>query len=284
MKAIEQKDFDRADQLKYHIQIIQKAETPGKTPAVTPCPAGMTASVENDVYKMGIGDSDDGKTMILHDVDNNEIRVPSNITIGELTNLVTSEDNQHFQDKQAEEIKKHKEKLWWLYDGVDPKDKKRLMLMNEEEIKKLEDESDRHAWPHRSQNSLMFLPTLEDSCTTCGIPMIEDTTPKKKLVVVPKNTRIHLKEVESESKPVVTTSVETATTLSSLQELIATPAPEPGVDFEPTMTWGDIEATPLSLGSAIVPADMPMTPLPTANKRDAIADRVYNKMKKSHMK
>ena len=284
MKAIEQKDFDRADQLKYHIQIIQKAETPGKTPAVTPCHAGMTPSVENDVYKMGIGDSDDGKTMILHDVDNNEIRVPSNITIGELTNLVTSEDNQHFQDKQAEEIKKHKEKLWWLYDGVDPTDKKRLMLMNEEEIKKLEDESVRHAWPHRSQNSLMFLPTLEDACTTCGVPMIEDTTPKKKLVVVPKNTRIHLKEVDSESKPESSVTTTTSTTTSSLQELIATPAPEPGVDFEPTMTWGDIEATPLSLGSAIVPADMPMTPLPTANKRDAIADRVYNKMKKSHMK
>lgn len=267
--------------MKYHIQIIQKAETPGATPAVTPFPAGMTPSNENDVFQNGIGDSDDGKTMILHDVDNNEIRVPSSISIGELANMITSEDNQHFQDKQAEELKLHKQKLWWLYDGEDPDKKKKLMLMNSEEMKLLEDESVRRSWPHRSQNNLMFAPSLEDACVTCGVKMIEDKAPPQKLVVIPKNTRLRSLKVEEPSsiKPIQPSAP------APLQELIATPAPEPGVDFEPTMTWGDIEATPLSLGSAVdpvVPLDMPMTPLPALNKREAIADRIYKDMKKGH--
>lgn len=276
MKAIEEKDFDRAERLKYHIQVIQKAETPGATPTVTPCPAGMTPSAEKDAYANGIGDSEDGKTMVLYDVDKNEVRVPASISIGELANMITSEDNQHFQEKQAEELKKHKQKLWWLYDGDDPDRKKKLMLMNAEEVKLLEDESIRRSWPHHSQNSLMFAPTLEDACSTCGVKMIEDTQPAKKLVVVPKNTRLRVKEMEPPS------TEPSAPPPAPLQELIATPAPEPGVDFEPTMTWGDIEATPLSLGSAVVPVDMPMTPLPTANKREAVADRLYRDMKKAH--
>ena len=48
------------------------------------------------------------------------------------------------------------------------------------------------------------------------------------------------------------------------------------------MEWGDIEGTPMTLGSAVVPLDMPMTPLPKANKREAVADRLYKNMKRAH--
>ena len=252
---------------------------------MTPYPAGMTPTADKDVYSSNFDNTtEDGKYMVFRDVDNKEVRIPSNISIGELSNLITSEDNQHFQEKQEEEMKKIKEKLWWLYDGEDPERKKKLLLMNEEEVKLLEDESVRHSWPHRSQNSLMFLPTLENACSTCKVnPLaIEDQQKQqnksvKKQVVCPKNTRLRLaKDLESGSN----TIRPLPSTKTPLQEIVATPAPEPGVDYEPKMTWGDIENTPLALGDAIVPPDMPMTPLPAINKKEVIANRVYQNMKK----
>ena len=48
------------------------------------------------------------------------------------------------------------------------------------------------------------------------------------------------------------------------------------------MMWGDIESTPLSLGTAIAPLDAPMTPLPQPTKREVLAEKVYRSMKKAH--
>ena len=91
---------------------------------VTPAPKGMTPKIENDVYK---SESSESSSLVLHDVNNNEITLPANITLNKLAGMVTSEDNQNFQDKQEIENKKMREKLWWLYDGEDPEKKQKLL-------------------------------------------------------------------------------------------------------------------------------------------------------------
>lgn len=273
---MENKDFDRAERLKYHLLVIQKGEPSSDPPPVTPYPAGATPRVENDVYRNGVNDSTEDGSWVVHDVNNKEIRIPSSISIGGLTNMITSEDNQNFQDKQEAELKKMKEKLWWLYDGKDPDKEKKLMLFDQEELKQLEDESVRAHWPHRSQNGLMFTPTLEDSYSDYGMKLLKDKEPPRKLVVVPQNTRIRTTTSSEEMPPPPLPPP------APLDQIVSTPVPEPGVDLVPTMTWGDIESTPLSLGGEIAPLDMPMTPLPKMNKREIIAEKMYKNMKKTH--
>ena len=245
---------------------------------VTPAPKGMTPKIENDVYK---SESSESSSLVLHDVNNNEITLPANITLNKLAGMVTSEDNQNFQDKQEIENKKMREKLWWLYDGEDPEKKQKLLLYSEEERKLLEDESVRGSWPHRSQNALMFEPKIEDSVTKYGVPLLTDSdVARQKLQIVPKNTRIHTSLFESSSKPSTDTEP-SSLPMASDQQLIATPAPEPGVDVDAFMTWGSIDGTPLSLGSAIMSVDAPITPLPKINKREQIAEKLYKSMKKT---
>ena len=240
---------------------------------VTPNPKGMTPKAENDVYHSSVSDD---SSWIVHDVNNNEVKIPSTITIGKLSEMITSEDNQNFQEKQEAEQRKLREKLWWLYDGEDPDKKKKLMLCSEEEMKMLEDESIRHSWPHRAQNALMFEPRIEDSAATYGVPLLTDSeVAPRKMMVVPANTRLHLRTTESITQP-------PSMPVPPEQQLIATPAPEPGVDVTPLVTWGSIDGTPLSLGTAIAPLDMPITPLPQINKREKIAEKVYRNMKKVH--
>ena len=247
---------------------------------VTPAPKGMTPKVDNDVYQ---SESASNSSFVLHDVNNTEISLPANITLNKLASMVTSEDNQNFQDKQEIENKKMREKLWWLFDGEDPERKRRLLLCSEEERKLLEDEAVRASWPHRSQNALMFEPKIEDSLTTYGVPLLTDSdVAPRKLQIVPKNTRIHssLIELSSNSSTENDPSSSSSIPLSSEQQLIATPAPEPGVDVDPLMTWGSIDGTPLSLGSAVMTVDAPITPLPKINKREQIAEKLYKNMKK----
>lgn len=240
---------------------------------VTPNPKGMTPKAENDVYHSSVSDD---SSWIVHDVNNNEVKIPSTITIGKLSEMITSEDNQNFQEKQEAEQRKLREKLWWLYDGEDPDKKKKLMLCSEEEMKMLEDESVRHSWPHRAQNALMFEPRIEDSAATYGVPLLTDSeVAPRKMMVVPANTRLHLRTPENITQP-------PSMPVPPEQQLIATPAPEPGVDVTPLVTWGSIDGTPLSLGTAIAPLDMPITPLPQINKREKIAEKVYRNMKKVH--
>lgn len=123
---MENRDFDRAEKLKYHLLAIQRAEPAGETPAVTPYPAGATPKPENDVYRNGIADSTEDGSWVVRDVNNNEVKIPASISIDKLASMITSEDNQHFQEKQEEEQKKLREKLWWLYDGKDPDKEKKL--------------------------------------------------------------------------------------------------------------------------------------------------------------
>ena len=277
MKAVEAKDFDRAVRLKYHLLVIQKAETPGATPAVTPAYLpGATPSAENDVYSKAVSEEDEN-TWVVHDVNNKEIRIPSNISIGELANMITSEDNDNFQQKQEQELKRRREKYWWVYGGEDPEKRKRLMMYDEEQIKMLEDEAVRASWPRHFKNGLMDTPSIEDAYDTCGVKLLTDVKTTQKLQINPKNTRLRTyKEVDTTLMPPPPKPI------APTNELIATPAPEPGVDFTPQMEWGDIEGTPMTLGSAVVPLDMPMTPLPKANKREAVADRLYKNMKRAH--
>lgn len=277
MKAIEAKDFDRAERLKYHLLVIQRIETPGATPAVTPAYLpGTTPSVENDSYsKASSGEEEDG-SWVIHDVDNKEVRIPSNISIGELANIITSEDNDNFQQKQELEAKQRREKYWWIYGGEDPEKRKRLLLYSDEEIKKLEDASVRATWPHRIQNGFMDTPTKEDAYDTCGVKLLTDVTPTQKLLINPKNTRLRTYKAPE------MTAMPPPKPITPANELIATPAPEPGVDLTPQMEWGDIGGTPMTLGGAVAPLDMPLTPLPQANKREAVAERLYKSMKRAH--
>lgn len=245
---------------------------------VTPAPKGMTPKVENDVYQ---SESSDSSSFVLHDVNNNEVTLPASITLNKLASMVTSEDNQNFQDKQEIEIKKMREKLWWLFDGEDPEKKRRFLLCSEEERKLLEDEAVRRSWPHHSQNALMFEPKIEDSLGTYGVPLLTDSdVAPRKLQIVPKNTRIHSSLIELSSNPSADAD-SSAHPLPADQQLIATPAPEPGVDVDPLMTWGSIDGTPLSLGSAVMTVDAPITPLPKINKREQIAEKLYKSMKKT---
>ena len=247
---------------------------------VTPAPKGMTPKVDNDVYQ---SESASNSSFVLHDVNNTEISLPANITLNKLASMVTSEDNQNFQDKQEIENKKMREKLWWLFDGEDPERKRRLLLCSEEERKLLEDEAVRASWPHRSQNALMFEPKIEDSLTTYGVPLLTDSdVAPRKLQIVPKNTRIHSSLIELSSNPSTENDPSSSSSIppSSEQQLIATPAPEPGVDVDPLMTWGSVDGTPLSLGSAVMTVDAPITPLPKINKREQIAEKLYKDMKK----
>ena len=273
---MENRDFDRAEKLKYHLLAIQRAEPAGETPAVTPYPAGATPKPENDVYRNGIADSTEDGSWVVRDVNNNEVKIPASISIDKLASMITSEDNQHFQEKQEEEQKKLREKLWWLYDGKDPDKEKKLMLFDKEELQMLEDESVRAHWPHRSQNGLMFTPSLEDSCSEYGLKLLKDKEPSRKLAVVPQNTRLRPAAVSEDMPPPPVPPP------PPLQQIIATPVPEPGVGMMPAMTWGDIESTPLSLGTAVAPLDAPMTPLPKPTKREVLAEKVYRNMKKAH--
>ena len=106
--------------------------------------------------------------------------------------------------------------------------------------------------------------------------LLKDKEPPRKLVVVPQNTRIRTATSSEEMPPPPLPPP------APLDQIVSTPVPEPGVDLAPTMTWGDIESTPLSLGGEIAPLDMPMTPLSKMNKREIIAEKMYKSMKKTH--
>lgn len=308
---MEAHDYDRAERLKYHLLVIQKGQTPGATPAVTPAyPAGATPRAENGIYSkasMGEDEEGDGKHWVVRDVNDKEVRIPSNISIGELAHMITSEDNDNFQKKQEMEVKKKREKYWWAYGDEDPEKPKALLMYSDEEIKLLKDQSERASWPKHRHTGFMDTPALEDTHDVCGVKLLTDIRPTQKLMINPKNTRLRGNKPEpsnpsshsnSDSKSnsninsnINSNSNSNSNSISlsastsqgfSTNELIATPAPEPGVDALPQMTWGDIGGTPLTLGSAILPLDMPMTPLPAVNKRDAIAEKVYRDMKKGH--
>ena len=190
--------------------------------------------------------------------------------------MITSEDNDNFQQKQELEAKQRREKYWWIYGGEDPEKRKRLLLYSDEEIKKLEDASVRATWPHRIQNGFMDTPTKEDAYDTCGVKLLTDVTPTQKLLINPKNTRLRTYKAPE------MTAMPPPKPITPANELIATPAPEPGVDLTPQMEWGDIGGTPMTLGGAVAPLDMPLTPLPQANKREAVAERLYKSMKRAH--
>ena len=289
---MEAHDYDRAEKLKYHLLVIQKGQTPGATPAITPAyPAGATPRPENDVYsnadKTG---GDEANHWVVRDIDDKEVRIPSNISIGELAHMITSEDNDHFQKKQEEEVKKKREKYWWAYGEEDPEKHKNMLMYSKEEIQMLEDDSERASWPRHRHTGFMDTPSIEDTHDVCGVKLLTDIKPTQKLLINPKNTRLRGNKMESTSPSMTNADVNTPPSSSSsisahtlsTADLIATPAPEPGVDSLPQMTWGDISGTPLTLGSAILPLDMPMTPLPAVNKKDAIAEKVYREMKKGH--
>ena len=154
----------------------------------------------------------------------------------------------------------------------------------------LEDDSERASWPRHRHTGFMDTPSIEDTHDVCGVKLLTDIKPTQKLLINPKNTRLRGNKMESTSPSITNADVNTPPSSSSsisahtlsTADLIATPAPEPGVDSLPQMTWGDISGTPLTLGSAILPLDMPMTPLPAVNKKDAIAEKVYREMKKGH--
>ncbi|KAK8803552.1 hypothetical protein WA158_001246 [Blastocystis sp. Blastoise] len=270
-RALENKEFDYAEELK---SILSKIEED---------PDEM-ASLEKG------NENDNPDYYILHDVDNNEVKVPKNISLSGFENMVISEDNQSFQDLQQKENEEMKKKLWWLYGN---KNDSSLLLSDEEKLL-IKDQENSHP-----MNAFMFPPKLEDSREICQLPRLEDQSkvPKKPKnykapVVCPQNTRFPSisvdtvdidscipymdpsKHLATQTKTSIDKSVIDSPLTTAIQNSLSTSQPSTSISstdpmttsteytyistpsvinegYTPMVQWGEIGSTPQILDNKI---------------------------------
>eukprot|EP00038_Savillea_parva_P026309 m.53090 g.53090 ORF g.53090 m.53090 type:complete len:634 (+) comp7424_c0_seq2:107-2008(+) len=210
----------------------------------------------------------------------------------------TSEDNESFEML----MEKHREKLIrkheWLYRKAHEQ-RKQLALTSDNTDRKAKElehgmEMPIEGWHYTPKNSLMYQPKDRDMAIATKI----DTARAKPQSVNHANTRFA-------APPFPTTGHSTASSLSrggggsrgsrsrsgkdghgagddpdspkvNGYGFVVTPSPQPGVDLDPTMTWGVVDGTPFRLDASDTADDItkPIFTLPAQTPREKASIRM----------
>ncbi|CAG7819770.1 unnamed protein product [Allacma fusca] len=220
-----------------------------------------------------------------------------NMSLNHYLDTYTSEDNQSFRDIMEESDRKHKLKYAWLYDAEiqhkETVDQSLALPSMEQQALEYKRPLNIDTWTYRNKNYIMYVPD-----GVAFTPEEEVELAKKKPEVVLNNTRYeenpfkNANAVDTSGKTHIFKVPEGKIGLDGKEieadapkingfSLVKTPAPSPGVEESPFMTWGEIEGTPFRLDGSDTP--VPSTPIKpfrmmNTSKRERLAIELAEKV------
>ncbi|KAG7396458.1 E3 ubiquitin-protein ligase arih2 [Phytophthora boehmeriae] len=248
-----------------------------------------SASVRSNASGMGWDDPTPNPEPAAGDEEEEETKSEATgaMTLNAFVATHTSEDNESFNELQKKTVKEHQRRYHWAFDDDKEKGDPKLHLLTDgtwisKERRQIADDACApkglkdsrpvvpESWRYRARNPLLFPPELEATRDICrvearGNQLLLENGPKSRLGRPPKAKK---KTVYANSRFPAEEKLPSgadaghgnSTPLKDYSLVPMTPLIAPGIDASPLMTWGDIEGTPMILGSRATPERILNTP------------------------
>eukprot|EP00050_Salpingoeca_kvevrii_P002214 m.189013 g.189013 ORF g.189013 m.189013 type:complete len:539 (-) comp10561_c0_seq9:183-1799(-) len=309
LEALEDNDYERLRGLsaKYNTPLPPGAraapsapfETPVaglNTPFATPLGGGhggaATPAHNADFSAETHTNRDEGPTGLPETVPASEI--DSNMSLDDFLHKYTSEDNESYEEIVDRTRERLRQRYAWLYEKVsDQQQQLALTDANEDEKRKMIEDGKKvpiETWHYTPKNALMYFPE--------GIELSSKQIIDRSKMQVNKiqysNTRFARPPFgPGTGRALSATQTGASSSLADQEDAtagipgsprvngygyVSTPAPAPGVDMDPLLTWGSIDGTPLPIERT------PGFKMPEQSRRDRLVEKLSNKSSSKHPK